>query len=87
MNLKKYSHLTQVLFIGQSYFNKDGAQLCLIFQPLYCTLKRLYDTGKVVSWKYEGLPAEKLTTPTTADNGLSSSIKLYVQKLKLLFDI
>ena len=45
------------LFIGQSYFNNDGAQLYLILQPLYYTLKKLGDTERVVSWKSKGLPA------------------------------
>ena len=37
------------LFIGQSYFFNDGAQLYLIFRTLYHTLKRLEDTEKIVS--------------------------------------
>ena len=37
------------LFIGQSYFVNDGAQLFLILQPIYYTLKRLGDTEKIVS--------------------------------------
>ena len=32
----------------------DGAQLYLIFQLLYYTLKKLGNTGKVVSWKSKG---------------------------------
>ena len=32
------------LFIGRSYFVNDGAQLYLILQPFYYTLKRLGDT-------------------------------------------
>ena len=39
------------LFIGQSCFFSNGAQLCLIFQMLYYTLKRLGYSGMVVSWK------------------------------------
>ena len=45
----------------------DGAQLYLIFQPLYCTLKRLVDTEKVVSEKSKGLPPEIFTASTTTD--------------------
>ena len=48
------------LFIGQSYLHNDGAQLYLILQPLYYTLKRLGDTEKILSWKSKGLPDEKL---------------------------
>ena len=63
------------LFIGQSYYVNDGAQLYLILQPLYYTLKRLGDTEKVASRKSKDLSAEKLTTPTTTDSSLSPSIK------------
>ena len=63
------------LFIGQSYFLTDGAQLYLISQMLYYTLKRLGNTEKIVSWKFKDFIAEKLTTPTTTDNSLSPSIK------------
>ena len=62
-------------FIGQSYFNNDGAQLYLVLQLLYYTLKRLVDTEKAVWWKHKDLSTEKLTTPTTTDNSLSPLTK------------
>ena len=65
------------LFIGQSYFVIDGAQLYLILQVLYYTLKRLGDTGKVVSWKSKGLSVKKLAIPAINGNSLSPSIKWY----------
>ena len=65
------------LFISQSYFVNSGAQLYLILQPLYYTLKRLGDTENVVSWKSKSLSAKKLTSPTPTDNILSPSIKWY----------
>ena len=65
------------LFIGQSYFVNDGAQLYLILQPLYYTLKTIDDTGNFASWKSKGFKVEKLTTPTTTDNSLSPSAKWY----------
>ena len=65
------------LFIGQSYLVKHGAQLYLILQPLYYTLKRLGDTTNVVSWKSKGKSTEKLTTSTTTDNSLSPPVKWY----------
>ena len=74
INYKNWRHLTQVFFISQSSFVSDAAQLYLIFQALYYTLKRLGDTEKVVSWKSKGLSTEKLTTPITTDNSLSPSI-------------
>ena len=65
------------LFTGQSYFNNDEAQLYLILQPFYYTLKTLGNAEKVVSRKSKGLSTEKHTTPTTNDKSLSPSIKWY----------
>ena len=69
--MEKLQTYDSSLFIGQSYFFNDGAQLYLIFQTLYYTLKRLGDTEKIVSWKSTSLSAEIGTTPTTTDNSLS----------------
>ena len=71
---KKLQTFDSSLFIGQSYFFNDGAQLYIIFQPLYYTLKRLGDTEKIVSWKSKGLLIEKRFAPTTTDNSFSPSI-------------
>ena len=43
------------LFICHSYFFNDIAQLYLIFQTLYYTIKRLGNTDKTLSWKSKGL--------------------------------
>ena len=76
---KKLLQIKQILdsfiFIGQSYFNNDGAQLYLILQPLYYTLKGLGDAENAVSCKSKSVSTEKLTTVTTTDNSLCPSIK------------
>ena len=46
---------------------------------LYYTLKRLGDTGKIVSCKSKGLFLEKLAPPTTTDNSLSPLISWYIK--------
>ena len=63
--IEKLQICDSTLFIGSSRFFNDGAQLYLIFQPLYYTLKRLGDTEKIVSWKSKDLLAKKLITCTT----------------------
>ena len=73
-------------FIGQSYFANDGAQLYLILQPLHFTLRKLVDTEKFVLWNSKGLLIERLTTPTSTDNSLSLSIKLFCL-IFILFNI
>ena len=58
--IEKLQTCDSSLFISQSYFFNDGAQLYLTFQTLYYTLKRLHDTKKFVLWKFKSLSAEKL---------------------------
>ena len=65
-----------ILFIGESYFFNNGAQLYLIFQPLYYTLG-LSSSQKIVAWKSKGSSTEKIVTPTTADNNLSPRVEWY----------
>ena len=65
--LKKLQTFDSSLFIGQSYFNNDGAQLkYLIFQPIYkniATFSSLLDI--ILEWESEGLSNEKFTPPFT----------------------
>ena len=75
------------LFIGQSYFNNDRAQLYLIPKRLHYTLKRLCDTEKVISWKSKDLPVKEIITSTTTDNSLCPLIRwhensIFFQHLK-----
>ena len=75
------------LSIGQSHFVNDEAQLYLILQPLYYTLKRLGDTEKVVSWKSNGLSTEKVNTFTTTDSSLFLLTIIFKRKFKFLLNI
>ena len=69
--------MIQVFLSAKAAFFNNDAQLYLIFQTVYYTLKKLGDIEKIVSWKSKGLSAEKLTTPTTTDSSLSPLIKWY----------
>ena len=71
---KKYKYLIQVFLLVKATLSMMEHNL--EFQTLYYTLKRIGYTEKIISWKSNGLSAEKLTTPTTTtDNSLSPSIK------------
>ena len=55
------------LFIGQRYFNNHGAQLFLIFQPIYKIISifsALPDTTS--EWESKGLLNEKFKPPYTS---------------------
>ena len=60
MNLKKLQTFDSSLFIGKSYFNNDGAQLYLIFRPIYKTIATFFGPPDTISkWKSKGLSNKK----------------------------
>ena len=82
MNLKNHINLIQVLFIGQSYFNNDGAQFYLIFQPIYKIITRCSSLKDTISeWESKGLSNEKCKSPDTANKFLCP--KLFWNKFRL----
>ena len=73
--LKKLQTFDSSLFIGQSYFNNDGGQLYLIFQPIYKTItifSGLKDTA--LDWESKGLSIEKFKPLYTANKSLSPKL-------------
>ena len=86
MNLKKIQTFDSNLFIGQSYFNNDGAQLYLIFQPIYKTISTLSGLPEtILEWECKGLSNEKFKLPYTANKTLSPKLIYYNCKTKLKF--
>ena len=80
INFKKLQTFHSSVFIGQNYFFNDGAQLYLIFQTLYYTLKRLSDAEKLYHGNLKDCQPKKKkknTIPITTDNSLSPSINWY----------
>ena len=73
--MKKPQTFDSSLFIGQSYINNDGAQLYLIFQPIYKTITTFYDLPDIISeWECKGLSNEKIKPPFTAIKSLSPKL-------------
>ena len=63
------------LFTGQIYFNNDGAQLYLIFQPSYKTITTFSGLPFTISeWESKGLSKEKLKPSYTANESLSPKL-------------
>ena len=70
-------------FIGKSYFEEDGAQNYLVFQPIrrYFKIIRKY----ISSWKSKGLSDETITPYVSFDNNLTPLINHYGIKVSLKF--
>ena len=67
-------------FIGKSHFEEDGAQNCLVFQPIRRYFKI---NGKYIpSWKSKGLSVETITPYGTSDDSLAPLNDYYGRKLQ-----
>ena len=53
---KKLQTSDSSLFVGQNYFNNDGAQLYLILRPIYETVTTFSGLPNIISeWEFKGL--------------------------------
>ena len=74
------------LFIGQSYFNIDGAQHYLLFQPIYKIVTTFSGlTYKISEWESKGLSNEIFTPPYIVNNSLSPKLLWNESRIKLKF--
>ena len=68
-------------FRGKNYFDEDGTQSYLIFQPIFRYFK-INSIGHVIeyvlSWQSKGLSAEFIKPPSTSDNSLKPTLSYYL---------
>ena len=71
--LKKLEKFDAAYFRGKNYFEEDGTQTYLVFQPVYKYFQKTGD--KVSSWKSKGLSDEKtIATTTSIDKSATKTI-------------
>ena len=83
--MKKLKTFDSSYFIGKSYFEEDGTQNYLVFQPISRYFKIIINTDYVSSWKSKGLSDESITPPTTSGNSLNPALSYYGTKIRLKF--
>ena len=64
-------------FIGKSYFEEDGAQNYLVFQPIKRYFKIITNSKFISSCKSKGLSDETIKPYATSDNSLTPLIDYY----------
>ena len=69
-------------FVGKSYFEEDGTQNYLVFQPIHRFLK-ITNTKYISSQKSKGLSDETITHYATFDNSLTPLIDHYGSKVRV----
>ena len=72
--IKKLQTFDWSYFRGKSYFEEDGTQNYLVFQPIIRYFKIIAKTKYILSWKSKGLPDETITPDATSDNSLTPLI-------------
>ena len=71
----KKKTFTSWKWIGQSYFNNNGAQLYLIFQPIHKTITTFSGLPGIISeWESKGLSNETFMLPFTSNKSISPKL-------------
>ena len=85
--LKKLKAFDLSYFIGKSYFEEDGTQKYLVFEPLnkYFKIITSTNTNYVSSWKSKALSDENVTAPTTSDYKLNPKLSYIGTKTRAEF--
>ena len=85
-NIKKLQIFDLGYFRGKSYFEEDGTQNYLVFQPIIRYFRMIANTKYIPSWKSKGLFDETITPYATCDNSLTPLIDHYGSKVRLKFN-
>ena len=71
--LNKLKTFDSSYFIGKIYFEEDGTQNYLVFQPIhkYFEFLNISNEWYITSWKSKGLSEESIKPPVTSNNSLN----------------
>ena len=84
-NIKKLETFDLGYFRVKRYFEEDGTQNYLVFQPITRYFRIIANTKYISSWKSKGLFEETITRYATSDNSLTPLIDHYGTKIRLKF--
>ena len=83
---KKLQTFDSSYFIGKNYFEEDGTQNYLVFQPVSRYYKIIANTKFISSWESKGLSNKTITPYATSDNSLTQLIGHNDVKIRLKFN-
>ena len=79
MNLKNYKHLIQVFLLVKVTLTKDGAQLYLIFKPIYKTMTTFSGLPDTISkWESKRLSNETFPPLFKTSKSLCPKLVWYI---------
>ena len=83
---KKLQTFNSSYFIGKNYFEENGTQNYIVFQPVSRYFKTIANTKFISSWESKGLSNKTITPYATSDNSLTPLIGYYDVKIRLKFN-
>ena len=87
--LQKLKTFDSSYFKGKSYFEEDGTQNYLVFQPMYRCFKRIAGVGSgnyIYFWKSKGLSDERINSITASNNSITPELRFYGTKTRVEFN-
>ena len=87
--LKKLQKCDAAYFRRKSYFEEDGTQNYLVFQPMYRYFKRIPGVGScnyIYFWKSKDLSDERLDSITAPNHKITPELSFYGTKTKVEFN-
>ena len=87
--LKKLQKFDAAYFRGKNYFEEDGTQNYLLFQPVYKYFKMIAGVGSgnyIYFWKSKGFSDEKLDSISASNYKITPELSFYGTKTKLEFN-
>ena len=85
-NIQKLQTFDSSCFRGKKYFDEDGRQNYLMFQPIGKYFRLIANKKYISSWKSKGLSDETITPYATSDNSLTPWIDHCGTKIRLKFN-
>ena len=85
--LKKLKTFDLSYFRGNNYFEEDGTQNYLVFQPIHKYFKfvNINNDWYITSWQSKGLSSESIKPPAASDNSLTPALSYYGTKTRVKF--
>ena len=87
--MKKLETFDSIYFRGKSYFEDDGTQNYLVFQPMYIHFKRIVGVSNsncICYWKSKGLSDERIISVTASSYKVTSQLSYYGTKTRVEFN-
>ena len=86
--LKKLKTFDSSYFKGKSYFEEDGTQNYLVFQPVYRYFKTISGVGSgnyIYFWKSKGLSDERINSITASNYSITPEFSFYGTNTRVEF--